>query len=131
MPGVDPADEESDGSQHAEREHRATTSCGDPGAGHPQGAGSLVVPTDQGPGLHVVPFEQGSHRCAACLARGAGHNDVGEGQAGWYLAIVAVADGDVTQGEFSAKHLRVLRGSAEGVQQFMGLMARGFALATR
>ncbi len=45
-----------------------------------------------------------------------------------YLAIVAVADGDMAQDEFAAGYLQVSRGPAEGVKQFMGLIAHGFAL---
>jgi DNA-binding HxlR family transcriptional regulator len=44
-----------------------------------------------------------------------------------YLAIVAVADGDMPRDEFVG-HVEVRRGPAASVQQFMGLIARGFAL---
>lgn len=43
-----------------------------------------------------------------------------------YEAIIAVADGHMEFAEFGAKHIRVLRGSEEHVQQFAGLMARAF-----
>jgi len=45
-----------------------------------------------------------------------------------YLAVVAVADGDMELSEFGAKHVRVVRGSEEAVHHFTGLMARAFAV---
>jgi DNA-binding HxlR family transcriptional regulator len=45
-----------------------------------------------------------------------------------YLAMIAVADGDMAQDEFAARHVEVLRGPVDSVRGFMGLMARGFAL---
>jgi DNA-binding HxlR family transcriptional regulator len=45
-----------------------------------------------------------------------------------YLAIIAVADGDMTQAEFGAEHVEVLRGPPASAGAFMGLIGRGFAL---